>query len=347
MKKGRVVVALLAAMAVSLVLAGCLGLGYAVSGQITDAGGAKIAGVTLTFIGGYGTATTGADGKWSKSGLRGTVTVTPAKAAWVFQPTSSQVTGAVANVDFTAAPAKILLYDDSQHGFAAQALRNLGYAVTTSGNLADFNSYLSTQTWHLVVADNPGNSSSGTLSLLKGFVNAGGRLAISTWQTGKYPSDALWATLGSTSGQAPDSDVHPVYKWTSSHQIFTTPNSVPNFTAMKYTGWDVDAFPGSATGTGTALGGIATAAIANNATIFVANGGRTVFNAFLLDDAVDEYDVANDVDADSKADAVEYWENQVVFLLSQPGIAAVGGASAGLTGVKPLSMGDDAVSNRK
>ena len=76
MKKGRVVVALLAAMAVSLVLAGCLGLGYAVSGQITDAGGAKIAGVTLTFSGGYGTATTGADGKWSKSGLKGTVTIT-------------------------------------------------------------------------------------------------------------------------------------------------------------------------------------------------------------------------------------------------------------------------------
>jgi|GEM_PF-4682218 len=59
-------------------------------------------GVTLYFSGGFGTATTGADGTWSKSGLSGTVTVTPAKDDYGFDPESIPVTGARDDINFTA-----------------------------------------------------------------------------------------------------------------------------------------------------------------------------------------------------------------------------------------------------
>mgnify|MGYP001397705606 CR=1 FL=1 len=133
----------------------------------------------------------------------------------------------------------------------------------------------------------------------------------------------MWGTLGSTSGAAPDGDVYPIYRWVAAHPIFSTPNDVPDFTALSDAWYGVDTFPGDPTGTGIALAGTTESSEPGKATIFIANAGRTIFNAFLLDDAADDANVANDVDADGKADAVEYWENQIVYLLSQAGIRTV------------------------
>gem|GEM_PF-4216068 len=95
-----------------IVLPGCFGGGggtqttYTVSGRVTQAGNPQqgIPDVTLAFSGGYGTATTNSNGNWSKSGLKGTVTVTPTKNGWTFQPPSRQVTGTASNVDFAGTP---------------------------------------------------------------------------------------------------------------------------------------------------------------------------------------------------------------------------------------------------
>ncbi len=75
---------------------------YAVSGRVADSGGVGVGGVTISFSGGYGSVTTAGDGTWSKSGLKGTVTVTPAKDGWTFSPSSRQVSGAAGNIDFAA-----------------------------------------------------------------------------------------------------------------------------------------------------------------------------------------------------------------------------------------------------
>ena len=102
--KSGILAVCLFALALSSI--GCGGGGpktYTVSGTVTDgAAGPGLAEVTLSFSGDYGTATTGADGTWSKSGLSGTVTVTPAREGYTFAPPSRDVAGAASDVNFIA-----------------------------------------------------------------------------------------------------------------------------------------------------------------------------------------------------------------------------------------------------
>lgn len=99
---------LFAALAIGLVVAtfvvscspgSVVGVYYTVSGRITQ-DGVGLGGVSLLFSGGYGIAVTDAHGLWSKSGLRGTVAVTPSKAGYAFSPTSRQVSGPDNSVSF-------------------------------------------------------------------------------------------------------------------------------------------------------------------------------------------------------------------------------------------------------
>ncbi len=202
-------------------------------------------------------------------------------------------------------------------------MSNGGYTFTETNDFTAFNDAMAAQGWQLIVVDNPSSGDTSFLTNIENFVNAGGHLAISTWQSDPFPTHTLWGTLGSTSGAAPGGDVHPIYRWVATHPIFSTPNDVPDFTALSDVWYGVDTFPGDPTGTGTALAGTTESSEPGKATIFIANAGRTIFNAFLLDDAADDTDVANDVDGDGKADAIEYWENQIVYLLSQAGIRTV------------------------
>lgn len=75
---------------------------YTVSGQVKDDYGQGVANVTIAFDGGLLSVQTDGEGKWSKSGLKDTVKITPAKAGWVFTPANFQVTGARSDVNFTA-----------------------------------------------------------------------------------------------------------------------------------------------------------------------------------------------------------------------------------------------------
>jgi hypothetical protein len=64
---------------------------------------AGLADVTIAATGGYtGAERTDQDGRWSMSGLRGTVTITPAKNGYTFSPMSTIVSSARDDVDFTA-----------------------------------------------------------------------------------------------------------------------------------------------------------------------------------------------------------------------------------------------------
>ncbi len=88
-------------------MAGCgpsVGGSYTVTGRITKADdpGQGLEGVTIFFSGGDGIATTDANGNWSKSGLSGAITITPAKDWWRFDPINRQVNKAASNVDFSA-----------------------------------------------------------------------------------------------------------------------------------------------------------------------------------------------------------------------------------------------------
>jgi outer membrane protein assembly factor BamB len=85
------------------------GGGHAVSGTVTESGVGS-AGVILTLTPGGAAAITGADGKFSITGVAdGSYTLTPSKSGLAFTPTSRAVSVSGADVtgqDFTAAPAQ-------------------------------------------------------------------------------------------------------------------------------------------------------------------------------------------------------------------------------------------------
>jgi len=73
---------------------------YTVSGYVKDSSGNGISGVTISFSGGYSSVTTASNGYWSKSGLTGSVSVTPSKSGWMFNPENATVKDASNNVNF-------------------------------------------------------------------------------------------------------------------------------------------------------------------------------------------------------------------------------------------------------
>lgn len=81
---------------------------YSVSGRVTDPFGDEVSGVTISFSGGFGSVTTAIDGTWSKSGLEGSITVTPSRSGWIFSPSSINVSGYSSSVNFVAATLPIL-----------------------------------------------------------------------------------------------------------------------------------------------------------------------------------------------------------------------------------------------
>lgn len=100
------------ALALSLLLVGCLGRGsgtkeYDVSGVVADCFHIGIAGVELLVEGAdiedSVAGPTGEDGKWSALGLKGTVEITPKKDGWFFNPGSEIVTKKSNAVNFSAA----------------------------------------------------------------------------------------------------------------------------------------------------------------------------------------------------------------------------------------------------
>lgn len=80
---------------------------YAVSGSVTDAQDNGISGVNMQFGEGIEPVLTNEDGAWSKDGLIGSITVTPNKDGWTFDPPSFEVSGAASDVDFTGTEAEI------------------------------------------------------------------------------------------------------------------------------------------------------------------------------------------------------------------------------------------------
>ena len=109
---------------------------YTVSGTVTqDGSGGGIAGVEISFTGGYTPVTTDAGGEWSKSGLTGAVTVTPVKDGWAFGPETLVVEGPTESADF--------LGTESDALFAGGSGTELDpYKVATAAQLNEIRNYL-------------------------------------------------------------------------------------------------------------------------------------------------------------------------------------------------------------
>jgi len=76
---------------------------YALSGCVTRAADqAPLQGVVIQFSAAFSSVVTGSDGKWSKEGLSGTVTVTPILPGWSFDHPGLQAFAAASQLDFQA-----------------------------------------------------------------------------------------------------------------------------------------------------------------------------------------------------------------------------------------------------
>lgn len=105
----KVLLILVVTLSCTMVLTGCslLTRSYTISGVVTDAlYGEGVGGVTISFSGLLSNpVVTAADGTWTKSRLKGAVTVTPSKTGMVLSPSSTVVSKASSNVDFVGSKA--------------------------------------------------------------------------------------------------------------------------------------------------------------------------------------------------------------------------------------------------
>jgi hypothetical protein len=100
---------------------------------VTDYRDVGIADVLLFLGGGFGTARTGSDGRWSATGLSGDVTVTPAKTGLVFTPETVTVSGSSSSVDFTGNAAASTYSVSGQVTDSSDGLGLYGVSFTFSG----------------------------------------------------------------------------------------------------------------------------------------------------------------------------------------------------------------------
>ncbi len=142
---------------------------------------------------------------------------------------------------------------------------------------------------------------------LDDYVRSGGRLVLSTFDIdgSNSPPTTLWDTLGVrwvSDMQQPE----PVYRWIPSHPIFTFPDTVGDLTSYLQ-GYSDNGDHVAAT-TGTAIGGFTNSPVADSAGIVVGNAYQTVLFSFMLDE------FRSDQNRDGKLDAVELWENAIVYV---------------------------------
>jgi thermitase len=188
------------------------------------------------------------------------------------------------------------------------ALDNLGIDYTYySDDPGGFAVALVSQPWDLVVVDHCNYYAMGYYwTELEEYVRNGGLLVLSTFDIDGSHSEptTLWDTLGVRWV----SDMwypEPVYRWMPSHSIFTFPNTVGDLTSyMEAYSDDGDHV---ASTTGTAVAGFTTAPSEGYASVVVGNVYRTVLFSFTLDE------FRYDQDGDGKLDAVELWENAIVY----------------------------------
>jgi len=226
------------------------------------------------------------------------------------------------------------------HDFAGTALDGLGHIYQVADNPDDFVREMA-RPWHMVIVDEWHYTSDAMLDVLAGYVSAGGLLAMASWAPNHDSSHELWARLGAdfTGVPAPDHDepLPPVFSWGGAHDILEVPNALPDFTQF-YSMNVMEYYGGNETGGALALAGFDVAwPRADSAAVFVANGGKTIFSSFSVDFMVgpEPDHTPADVDADGKPDAVEYWENQITYLLTHFDPAPVMAGSPATRGAAP------------
>ncbi len=225
----------------------------------------------------------------------------------------------------TSSEAKVLAYVDNSplgiepnwniyRGPVAEALNMLGIEFYMSTNRTYFEDLLNLGSWDLVVIDTPVYSlSAGTYTEILEYMESGGRLAISSPNTGS--THELWDYLG-IAGSEDILNPPTHYVWDSLHPIFESPI---DFSASSFTS-SFTPFPFTPTAANlslhqnaTGLAGTVPANGSINVGIAESVNGRAIVNGLLLTVYED------DADLSGYEDGFEIWLNEIVYML-RPGI---------------------------
>lgn len=221
----------------------------------------------------------------------------------------------------------ILYFTDSENDFAGEALDRMHYAYTRVYSLMDIVLVGKDTEWDLIVFDNRFPSAIQDLQemligMLFYFQQQGGKVIL----TSSCLDEPDYATMWSTFGYEHEySNLTPIsiYRIEPDSEFWTEPNDAPDLNFAGVTdiyGSAPNAFKGSAVLSGIKMASFNSAnkADVNAGAIFKANSGRTILNAFYLDDAV-VGGVPIDTDTDGIADAVEWYMNELAAVEKVPG----------------------------
>ncbi len=206
----------------------------------------------------------------------------------------------------------ILVYTDdprhpAPHTYVEQALRYHGfpYAPYYGGAFTFFTWALTNGTpWDLVLFANDNYIPPTNLyDLLRTYVNGGGKLALHTWAMSFAPATPLWATLGASFVTNVPLAPAPLYWWDYSNALFTTPVSVPMFTAPATASYGNYGQCLAPTNGGMAVAGYAALPNATNAALIVGASGRTVLKGFT------DAQFSQDFNGNGRADDADLWIN--------------------------------------
>lgn len=177
---------------------------------------------------------------------------------------------------------QILVFDDNTDNHRAQAAVTSLSLPYTIGGESTFNALLSGASWDLVVVDCPSNYPPSWTPLID-YIGGGGKAIMSFWWLQNEPA---LATAFDVSVSSSFDTPQTVYRWDTSHPIFTTPNPVGDLTSWT-NNWADDGDELTVLAAGTALGGFASSPTAGRAAIVLANSGCTIYNGFLFDELND------------------------------------------------------------
>jgi len=217
----------------------------------------------------------------------------------------------------TSDDAEVLLYvdePDSQNYYrtpVSNALNELGLDFYLTFDEDYLNLSLNLYDWKLVIIDNPWHLiADSVLTTVNNFVKGGDRLILSTYIVSWSPTHPLWARLGFAYDQGqPGSS--SLYIWDAAHPIFNLPVNygAARFDPVRDYGDEGDlltVYPNA-----TALAGYTASDTENNTNIVLANGGKTLFNGYLIDQ------FTGDLDDSTYSDNIELWINEISFMWTQ------------------------------
>jgi len=217
----------------------------------------------------------------------------------------------------TASKAEVLLYVDEPYSPnyyrtpVSNALNELGIDFYLTFDDYYLNLSLNLYDWKIVIIDNPWSTfSTSVLTTLNEYVKEGGRLLMSTFRVDLIPTHPLWARLGFAFDlEQPGSS--SLYIWAATHAIFNVPvdYGAARFDPIRDYGDEGDllrVYPNA-----TALAGYTATETANNSNIVLGNGGRTLYNGYLIDQ------FTGDIDDSTYADNFELWVNEIAFMWAQ------------------------------